>query len=464
MSVSIRGLALIAALVALGPLAGCDLPGDPVPTNPYDPLFDGPRIATSPTDLMLVDGAASAVTFSWTDQSSFETGFAVRVRTGTGTGFSTIATLPPNTTTYTDAGLQSTADRSYQVVALLDSGRNGAPSEPLDLRFIREQTVLSALEEAAPGVTDAVFSDGGGVLYARTPDAVWAADARSGAVLGSLGAATEIANVTGGERIAVVAPAEGRAVTVLTYARASLQSTARLAPGGACAGVALRAVRVSADGQTIAALCDDASGSASVLGVWGAQGGAPRRTVALPATRGVLVRLSPDGTRAVVSSALAAGGRTLIGVDAAAGTVLWTETSTDGADFDLAFSPDGGRIFDGTPRRLRLRSAATGEVVVSTEGASSRPSQPSFAPGGMWLGVVFADQGRVSILGAAALDETFELAPGRVQGLRLLGASQAVVFVNRSGGGARYLVERYDTAAGWEVAQARDAARPLARR
>jgi hypothetical protein len=78
----------------------------------------------APTNLVLSVVSDSAIALTWNDNSTTETGFEIQ-RSTDGVNFSTIATVGPNVTTYTDTGLVAGTDYTYQVRALTSTGSTG---------------------------------------------------------------------------------------------------------------------------------------------------------------------------------------------------------------------------------------------------------------------------------------------------------------------------------------------------
>ena len=70
--------------------------------------------------------SSSQINLVWTDNASNETSYKVQ-RSLNGVSFTTIATLPANTTSYSDTGLAASTRYYYQVIASNSSG-NSAPS------------------------------------------------------------------------------------------------------------------------------------------------------------------------------------------------------------------------------------------------------------------------------------------------------------------------------------------------
>jgi len=91
----------------------------------------GTAAPANPSELSIVSQSGAAGTqLTWQDNSSDETGFRVERRTNAGGAFATIATLPANTTTYTDAGPFTHGNvYFYRVVALGAAGDSTASNE-----------------------------------------------------------------------------------------------------------------------------------------------------------------------------------------------------------------------------------------------------------------------------------------------------------------------------------------------
>ncbi len=78
----------------------------------------------APSGLNAVTAGTEQVNLSWTDNSSDESAFSVERATGGG-GFSVIATLGANATSYSDSGLQPGTTYSYRVAATSSAGSSG---------------------------------------------------------------------------------------------------------------------------------------------------------------------------------------------------------------------------------------------------------------------------------------------------------------------------------------------------
>ena len=89
-------------------LRGPDTPSNPADSR-YDPTEDfnnsKNNIPVAPTELTLIEAAVNSVSFSWKDNSDFETGFRIMRRTPDADDFIEIANIPsPDTVSFTAAG------------------------------------------------------------------------------------------------------------------------------------------------------------------------------------------------------------------------------------------------------------------------------------------------------------------------------------------------------------------------
>ena len=82
--------------------------------------FDGPAPATP--DGLIASSTATSIALTWTDRSSNEDGFVVERRTGTSGAWSTIATLPANTRSYTDNAVAAATIYHFRVRAFNAGG------------------------------------------------------------------------------------------------------------------------------------------------------------------------------------------------------------------------------------------------------------------------------------------------------------------------------------------------------
>lgn len=442
---------VLACALACAALAACDLPTDPVPTNPYDPLFDGPRIPTSPDSLRLAASTTTSISLAWTDRSSFETAVVVQRSTGAQTAsYTTIATLPPNATSYTDAGLTDTRERRYRVIAVLDGGRAAAPSAPLRLQYLRTTQLLG---DVGMNLSGGVFSRTGETVYTVGSAGVVAVDARSGTTLGFLEGSATVVGDLGGESVVTVSSTVGPTARVRTFDRTTSGSDVTLQPGGACTSVAPPTVRLSDDRQTAIALCTGPTGQSRLLGVWAGTGGPPVRTVALPGARTLAVDLSRSGASAVTASVQTGeNGREIAGIDVATGTVRWSFRDAAQATTLTAprFSPDGALLLDADPQTTYVRAAATGAVIASNAiGVGTTVQALSFSPDGRAVAVTYGLFGTVLVARTSDLALTLRLDEIRTSGLRLLDAAGSLVAFRTAAGESDLL--RFQAGQSWTV-------------
>jgi hypothetical protein len=88
--------------------------GDSLPSNTETVKAPGPLPAGGPTDLDIVGITTNSITISWTDSATNESGFRVQ-RMGPAGVWGLVATLPANTTTYTNTGLKANTTYSYRI-------------------------------------------------------------------------------------------------------------------------------------------------------------------------------------------------------------------------------------------------------------------------------------------------------------------------------------------------------------
>lgn len=110
---------------------------------------DCTTMLAAPTNLSATALSAQSITLTWTDNSAFEDGYKV-YRSGNNAGFTEIATLPPNTVTYRDVGVQADVSYAYHVQAVKDGGYS---DKSLDAIGVIPTTV-----PAAPSNTEAAYS------------------------------------------------------------------------------------------------------------------------------------------------------------------------------------------------------------------------------------------------------------------------------------------------------------------
>jgi hypothetical protein len=93
------------------------------PTNTRTPTST-PAIPAVPSGLTATAVSRSQINLTWTDNSNDETGFRIE-RSTNGTSFSSIASVGPNVTSYSNTGLQRDRDYYYRVRANGSAGNSG---------------------------------------------------------------------------------------------------------------------------------------------------------------------------------------------------------------------------------------------------------------------------------------------------------------------------------------------------
>lgn len=85
-------------------------------------------VPAAPSNVVVATLSNTSLSLSWTDNSSNETSFQVQRSTSQNGSYTTVATLPANTTTYTDAGLGLSVAYYYKITAQNSAGSSAAAS------------------------------------------------------------------------------------------------------------------------------------------------------------------------------------------------------------------------------------------------------------------------------------------------------------------------------------------------
>ena len=112
---------------------------------------DCTTVPASPTNLSATPLGAQSIALAWTDNPAVEDGYKV-YRSENGASFTEIATLPPNTVTYSDVGVQADVSYTYHVQALKDAGYSYSSNDAF--------VVIPTTVPAAPGNTESAFGYG----------------------------------------------------------------------------------------------------------------------------------------------------------------------------------------------------------------------------------------------------------------------------------------------------------------
>ncbi|MEO5928076.1 MAG: fibronectin type III domain-containing protein [Patescibacteria group bacterium] len=101
------------------------------PTTPIvqaPPVTTAPVVPSAPTDAVATSTNPQSVLISWTDTSSNESGFRIERNDGSGT-FTSLTSLPPNSTSFLDVSVQPKTGYAYRVRALNAAGESDPSNE-----------------------------------------------------------------------------------------------------------------------------------------------------------------------------------------------------------------------------------------------------------------------------------------------------------------------------------------------
>lgn len=131
-----RHLWLLAALAALAPACGGGTQKTPPPPAP-----------SSPTNLVLTAVSTCQITLQWTNTAT-NADHVLIFRSANGGSFTQIATLTPNSTSYSDLGLQPTNIYTYDVYA---SNRGGKSDPVLEDTIFTNDLFWNSIASTGPG-------------------------------------------------------------------------------------------------------------------------------------------------------------------------------------------------------------------------------------------------------------------------------------------------------------------------
>ena len=330
----IRCLLLALATVAL---AACDTPDPLDPSNPFDPEFTRGRIPSPPSEIDVAETTPTSVTLTWTDNSSFEVGFDVVERVPVVGGQpreERIATLPPDTESYTVSGLRDVGVHEYFVRAVSEPNRATGSLDPVSASvrvrypFVSQQTLAYA---STIGALEAELSGDGETLFLPLPGGEWGRaqvsifDVATGQRLTDVSVPVETWSVYGrrlaslpGRRVALVGQrfneiAEVVSPTAFVLSRDGSVEAYPLQGGDDVFNC--QPFSVSPAGSKVASICPGSTGEPTLY-AWDLPA-VPRSIVQTPALDGELVGLSD--TYALVRSR-----GTLSAVELSSGSTLWT--------------------------------------------------------------------------------------------------------------------------------------------
>jgi len=126
---------------------------------------DATTVPRNPTSLQIAAVASTQIILNWQDNANNETGFRIERRDGPASNFVAIATVGPNTNTFTDSGpLPVNTIFYYRVIATGDAG-DSAPSNEVyadgDAGFLELPTSIVHVDKSATNVLVALDRYGG---------------------------------------------------------------------------------------------------------------------------------------------------------------------------------------------------------------------------------------------------------------------------------------------------------------
>lgn len=111
----------------------CDMPVDPVPSNPFDSEFDGKRRPSTPLNVRLASMTPTSVTLAWEDVSSFEDAFRVERSLSYQGTYYPVASFPADAAggTIQDIDWGDVGFIHLRVIAVTEGEGESPPSEPV---------------------------------------------------------------------------------------------------------------------------------------------------------------------------------------------------------------------------------------------------------------------------------------------------------------------------------------------
>lgn len=128
-------------------------------SNPVGAIFEGINTLApaAPRDLAATYGGPLAIDLSWQDRSVNESGFEVERRLAGETSFSSVASLPANTTSYRDTAVVGDVTYEYRIRAVGSSGAS-------DISHVTSATALAAPPPLPPSLSTLVDTFDGSAI------------------------------------------------------------------------------------------------------------------------------------------------------------------------------------------------------------------------------------------------------------------------------------------------------------